>query len=87
MKAVSKCAIAVLLAAVAALAQNVSSSVRAIIVDPSGAAATGAECVLTNQATGAVANAKADDQGACTFNVVQAGTYSFSAAAKGFKTL
>jgi hypothetical protein len=70
-----------------AFAQNVSSSVRANIVDSSGAAVPGADCTLTNQDTGAVLAMKADGQGACVFNIVPAGTYSFTVKATGFKAL
>jgi hypothetical protein len=68
-----------------ALAQNVSSSVLATIVDPSGAPIPGAECTLTNQATSVEAAVKADGQGACVFNVVQNGTYSVGVKVAGFK--
>ncbi|MBZ5625775.1 MAG: carboxypeptidase regulatory-like domain-containing protein, partial [Acidobacteriia bacterium] len=70
-----------------ALAQNVSSSVRANIVDITTASVVGAECLLTNQATGAVATVKSDGEGSCVFNIVLAGTYDFMVKATGFKTL
>ena len=56
-------------------------------MDSSGAAVPGAECVLTNQATGAVITVKSDSQGSCVFNIIPAGAYSFTAQAKGFKAL
>ena len=68
-----------------AYAQNVSSSLRGTVLDSSGAAVPGAECVLTNQATGVAVTAKSDTQGACMFNIIPAGTYSFTAQSKGFK--
>lgn len=71
----------------AAFSQNVSSSVQAVIVDPSGAGVPGTECILTNQATGAAINIKADAQGTCVFAIVPAGTYNFSAKVTGFKTI
>ena len=70
-----------------ALAQNVSSSVRATILDATGAATPDADCTLTNQSTTAVVVIKSDAQGLCVFNIVPAGTYTLSVQAKGFKTL
>ncbi|MBS1857640.1 MAG: carboxypeptidase regulatory-like domain-containing protein [Acidobacteria bacterium] len=77
----------VLCAASAAFAQNVSSTVLATIVDPSGAAIPGAECVLTNTGTGTTIPVKSDTQGTCTFAIVPSGSYELSAKASGFKTL
>jgi hypothetical protein len=68
-------------------AQNVSSSLRATVLDSSAAAVPGAECSLTNQATEAVLTVKSDSQGSCVFNIIPAGTYSFGAQAKGFKAM
>src|SRR5690349_15693347 len=68
-----------------ASAQNVSSSVLTTIIDPSGAPIPGAECTLTNQATGVAAAVKADGQGGCVFNIVQGGTYSLGVKVTGFK--
>ena len=68
-------------------AQNVSSALRATVLDSSGAAVPGAECTLTNQATSAALSVKTDGQGSCTFNIIPAGTYTFGAQAKGFKAL
>jgi hypothetical protein len=75
-----------LCAAGVALAQNVSSSVLATIVDPSNAPIPGAECTLTNQATNVGVTVKGDGQGSCVFNIVQAGTYGISVKVNGFKT-
>lgn len=69
------------------LGQNISSSVKGVIVDPSGAPVPGADCVLTDQATGAVLRAASDPQGAFTFPSVLAGTYRLRVQLKGFKTL
>jgi hypothetical protein len=69
------------------LAQNVSSSVLATIVDSSGAPVPGAECALTNQNTTAVVTIKSDSQGSCVFAIVQGGTYSLAVKANGFKTV
>jgi hypothetical protein len=78
-----------LIVCIAALApaQNVSSSVRATVLDSTGSAVPDAECGLINQATGAVALVKSEAQGLCVFNIVSAGTYSLSVKAKGFKAL
>jgi hypothetical protein len=74
-------------AASVALAQNVSSSLRATVIDSSSAAVPGAECSLTNQATEAVLTVKSDSQGSCVFNIIPAGTYTFGAQSKGFKAM
>lgn len=76
----------VLCAGSLALAQNVSSSVLTTIVDPSGAPIPGAECTLTNQATAVASTVKADGQGACTFTIVQNGTYNLAVKVTGFKS-
>jgi hypothetical protein len=76
-----------LVCAATGFAQNVSSSLRAAVLDSSGAAIPGAECALTNQSTSAVLTVKSDSQGSCTFNIIPAGTYSFAVQAKGFKAL
>ena len=77
----------ILVCAATGFGQNVSSSLRAVVLDSSGAAVPGAECVLTNQNTGAVLTVKSDSQGSCIFNIIPAGTYSFAVQAKGFKAL
>jgi outer membrane receptor protein involved in Fe transport len=69
------------------LSQTVSSSLRAVVVDASGATVPGAECALTNSATGAAITVSADTQGNCIFPNVLAGTYHFSIKASGFRTL
>src|ERR1035441_3179135 len=74
-------------AASLAYAQNVSSSIRAVVLDSTGATVPGAECSLTNQSTGAVLTLKSDGQGSCVFNIIPADTYTFAVQAKGFKTL
>ena len=74
-------------AASLAFAQNVCSSLRAVVLDSTSAAVPGAECALTNQNTGAVLTVKSDSQGSCGFNIIPAGTYSFAVQAKGFKAL
>ncbi|HET8546728.1 MAG TPA: carboxypeptidase-like regulatory domain-containing protein, partial [Bryobacteraceae bacterium] len=68
-------------------AQNVSSSLRGVVVDPSGGAIPGAECVLVNQGTGAAISVTSDSQGNCVFPTVQAGTYNLTVKMSGFKSL
>ena len=75
------------LGATCAFAQNVSSSVRAVIVDASGGGIPAAECVLTNQDTAAVTRVKSDTQGGCVFALVPLGTYNLKVQAVGFKAL
>ncbi len=75
-----------LLVCAAALAQNISSSLKGVLVDPTGASIPGAKCTLTNQATGAVLNTTSAGDGAFTFPNVLAGTYTLKAEAFGFKT-
>jgi hypothetical protein len=70
-----------------AFGQNISSSVKALIVDPSGAPVAGADCVLIDQATGAMFRAVSDPGGALTFPSVLAGTYRLTVRLHGFKTL
>uniref|UniRef100_Q01TX7 TonB-dependent receptor n=1 Tax=Solibacter usitatus (strain Ellin6076) TaxID=234267 RepID=Q01TX7_SOLUE len=70
-----------------ALAQNVSSSVRATILDSTNSAVPEAECSLINQSTTAVMTVKSESQGLCIFNIVSAGSYSLTVKAKGFKSL
>ncbi len=70
-----------------AFSQNISSSVRGVLVDPAGAAVPGADCALTNQATGVVATAKSGGDGSFVFPNVLAGVYTLTARSQGFKTL
>jgi hypothetical protein len=87
MKSAGKISVLWLCAASLGWGQNVSSSLRANIVDPSGATVSGAECLLTNQGTGAVVTIKSDAQGSCIFNVLPGGSYNIAVKATGFKTL
>jgi hypothetical protein len=68
-------------------AQNVSSSLRGVVVDTSGGAVPGAECILTNQGTGATASVNSDAQGSFVFPSIQAGTYNLTVKMAGFKTI
>lgn len=71
----------------AAAAQNVSSSLQGLLVDPSGAPLPGASCQLTNQATGAATSLKSASDGSFTFPGIFAATYKLTVQATGFKTL
>lgn len=69
------------------LAQNVTSSVKGVVVDPSGAVVSGASLSLTNDATASTAATKADDTGTFTFTNVPPGSYTLKVDAAGFRTL
>ncbi|MBI5281175.1 MAG: TonB-dependent receptor [Candidatus Solibacter usitatus] len=71
----------------AASAQNVSSSVTGLLLDSTGAALVGAECILTNQATGATTSARSTTDGGFTFPNLLAGKYNLSVKLAGFKSL
>src|SRR5712691_877175 len=79
--------ISAFLFSIVAFGQNISSSVKGVIVDPSGAPIAGAECVLTDQDRGGVVRAVSDPDGVFTFPSVLAGTYRLRIQLKGFKTL
>src|SRR6266550_3532623 len=79
--------ISAFLFSIVAFGQNISSSVKGVIVDPSGAPIAGAECVLTDQDRGGVVRAVSDADGVFTFPSVLAGTYRLRIQLKGFKTL
>jgi Carboxypeptidase regulatory-like domain/TonB-dependent Receptor Plug Domain len=84
---------ALLLAGVLVLAspvsfgQNVSSSLRAVLVDPSGALIPSASCVLTNQGTAASVTTQSDSSGTCGFLSILPGTYTLRIESAGFRTL
>ncbi|HWR53796.1 MAG TPA: TonB-dependent receptor [Bryobacteraceae bacterium] len=69
------------------LAQNVTSSVTATIVDSSGAAAPGLTCRLLNQATGVTHSAMSAADGSVTFPAILSGAYTFTTEAAGFKAV
>ena len=60
MKRVFAVSVLLLCAVPLALAQNVSSSVRATVLDSTGSAVPGAECTLINQNTVAVMTVKSE---------------------------
>jgi hypothetical protein len=67
------------------LAQNVSSSVKGIVVDPAHAPVPNVELTLTNTATGTAAKAASNAAGVFVFPSVLAGSYTLHAVAGGFK--
>ena len=71
----------------ALLAQNVSSSVRGEAIDSTGAAAVGATCTLTNEATGRAETVKSLADGAFTFANVSPGVCTLTIENPGFKLL
>ncbi|MEK7752792.1 MAG: carboxypeptidase-like regulatory domain-containing protein, partial [Acidobacteriota bacterium] len=79
--------IALFAIAAACFAQNVSSSLRGVLKDPSGAAVAGVECRLKNQATGMSVAVKTAADGAFVFPSIPAGEYAVSVQAAGFKAL
>src|SRR5574340_145156 len=70
-----------------AFGQNVSSSIKGVLTDPSSAGIPNAECTLTNEATGATLKTTSGPDGAFTYPTVQAGTYTLAVQARGFKAL
>lgn len=68
------------------MGQNVSSTVRATVLDSSGGAITNAECVLRSPGTGAQQRTTATSTGTCTFGSVLPGTYTLTVSAPGFKS-
>ncbi|MEO8724807.1 MAG: carboxypeptidase-like regulatory domain-containing protein, partial [Acidobacteriaceae bacterium] len=76
-------AIVFLCAAAWACAQSLSS-VRGVVLDPSGAAVPHASLTLTNPSTGANRTTLSDSAGRYAFLQVQPGTYQIAATAPGF---
>src|SRR5271154_6145720 len=67
-------------------AQEISASVRGTVVDPSGAAVSGAKITATHVETGLQRTATSDAQGAYILLELPVGHYRVEAAAAGFKT-
>lgn len=76
----------ILLMSAFAFGQNVSSSVKGVVTDPTGAVVSGATLTLTNQATATAFSAKSDETGSFTFLNVLAGKYTLKIEAAGFTT-
>ncbi|MGB9611728.1 MAG: carboxypeptidase-like regulatory domain-containing protein, partial [Bryobacteraceae bacterium] len=68
------------------LAQNVSSSITGIFVDPTGAALVNVEVTLVNQATGAIFSTRSGPDGGFSLPNLLAGRYNLTAKLPGFKT-
>ena len=68
-------------------AQNVTSSLNGVLVDPAGSAVPGASCTLTNLEGGTSLKAISEASGLFTFPAVAAGAYSLEVKATGFKSL
>jgi carboxypeptidase family protein len=68
-----------------ALAQVEMGSITGTVKDPAGAVVVGANCTLTDTATGVSEKAVSTTAGAYSFPLVKAGTYSLTVNAKGFK--
>jgi len=67
--------------------QNVSSSVKGTVTDPSGAVVVGANCALINGATGQSTTAPTQSDGGFVFATVMPGSYKLTVNATGFKAL
>jgi hypothetical protein len=75
------------LGAVAAFSQTVTSSILGIVVDPSGSVIPGAEIKLTNQGTAAASTTVSDTSGFFRILNISAGGYTVNVQSKGFKAL
>ncbi len=74
-------------AAMPASAQVLYGSIVGTVEDPTGAVVPGATITLTNPATGASREIKADEQGRYSIPNIQAGSYEIRVSAQGFRTL
>ena len=77
--------LAALLLAPSAIAQNTAGSLKATVVDPTGAAVAGASAVLTDQATKIGSKAVSNALGIVTFPAVLSGDYTLAVDAAGFE--
>src|SRR5438270_2723873 len=77
---------ALLLLPAAALAQNASGSISAIVADRSGAVVPNAKVVLQNEATNATRDTTTNGAGLFTFPAVQPGSYTVTVTAAGLQT-
>ncbi len=79
-------ALALLVAAASASAQDIRARVQGLVSDASGGILPGATVVLTNDGTGVTATRTTSASGRYLFDFVESGTYSVSAELAGFKT-
>jgi outer membrane receptor protein involved in Fe transport len=77
----------VLLIAGPCLAQQITGSITGTVIDPTGAAVSGATAKLTNTGTGLVQSSGVDDGGNFRFLLLPPGTYSLQVTAPGFRSL
>ncbi|REJ78221.1 MAG: hypothetical protein DWQ47_01800 [Acidobacteria bacterium] len=75
----------IFLAAVAALGQGTTSRITGTITDSTGDVVSGAKVTLTNEGTGTSLVTTSGSNGSYTFDLIQAGTYTISVEADGFK--
>src|ERR1700676_3585111 len=68
-----------------AAAQSTGGRVRGTVVDASGAAVSGANLALINEATNVTANTVSGNNGECIFLEVPVGTYDMEVGQQGFK--
>ncbi len=76
-----------LLTSAPATAQVLYGSIVGTVEDPTGAVVPGATITITNPATGATREIKADDQGRYSVPNMQAGAYDVKVTAQGFRAL
>jgi hypothetical protein len=76
-----------LLACGVAQAQVTTATLYGNVADASGATVPGATVTLTNDQTGAAAQAQTDASGEFTFSFLPVGEYTLKVVAQGFKTL
>ena len=86
MKQFKRMFFALALCCVGMFGQTVSSSLEGIVVDPADAAVANAPVVLTNLDTKATRTANTDNTGTYRFLQVDAGNYSVTVKANGFKS-
>jgi hypothetical protein len=87
MRCTLKFTVVLLAACLLMRAQNVSSSVKGTVTDPSGAVVAGANCALINDATGQSTTAPTQSDGGFVFATVLPGSYKLTVTATGFKAL
>jgi hypothetical protein len=80
------CALALLLAASPAVAQNIFGAILGTVRDSSGQRVVGAEVVATNIDTNQPLRAVTDESGYYQFPLLKPGTYSVQVRLQGFKT-
>ena len=87
MRLILRCIIVLMAVCLLTWGQNVSSSVKGTVTDPSGAVVAGVSCTLTNNGTGQKATAATQSDGGFTFASVLSGNYKLTITTKGIKTL